>query len=213
MSPRTLLLTTAALLLSTAAHAQLVEGRDYRTLDPPQRTLSPGKIEVIEFFSYGCPHCNQLQTLLASWVAKLPHDVAFRRVATGFGRTAWTNLAKAYYALDATGDLPKLDGELFHAIHQEHLPLFDQNSITQWVGQHGGDAAKFATAFASFGVNTRLNQSEQMVQAYKIEQIPTLAVDGRYVVIGESLQETLAHANELIVKVRAQRPPSTASNR
>jgi protein dithiol oxidoreductase (disulfide-forming) len=214
MSARSILAVLAVLALCTAAPAQTVDGRDYRTLDPAQPTSSPGKIEVIEFFSYGCPHCNEFYPLVNSWSAKLPKDVAFRRVATGFGRTAWTNLAKTYYALEATGDLAKLDGALLHAIHEEHQPLFDQKSITSWVAHHGVDVQKFATAFASYGVNTKLNQAEEMVERYQIEALPSLAVDGKYVVLGTTFDELLTHTNQLIVKVRAEnKATATASTR
>src|ERR1700719_1363379 len=148
-------LASAGTVMSAALHAQGVQGTDYLKIEPPQPSTSPGKIEVIEFFSYGCPHCNEFYPLVTAWAAKLPKDVVFKRVATGMGRTAWTNLAKTYYTLETTGDLKRLDGPLFHAIHEEHLPLFDEKSITEWVGKHGVDTAKFTTTFESFGVNTK----------------------------------------------------------
>src|SRR5256885_5160608 len=150
MSIRTRLLLALAVLASAgtaipaALHAQGVEGTDYRKVEPRQPTDSPGKIEVIEFFSYACPHCNEFYPLVSAWVAKLPKDVVFKRVPIGFGRAAWINLAKAYYALEATGELGRLDDTLFHALHEEHLPLFDENSIREWVGKQGADASKFA---------------------------------------------------------------------
>jgi thiol:disulfide interchange protein DsbA len=202
MVSRTLLLA-AALLLSTITRAQTTDSQSYRLVDPPQHTVSSGRIEVIEFFSYGCPRCSQVNPQIESWIAKLPRDVALRRIATGFGQKAWTNLAKTYYALAATGDLEKLDSALFHAIHKEHLPLFDQNSISEWVGKHGVDRQKFDAAFTSFGVNTQLNQAEQMVQAYKIDTLPAIAIDGKYVVTGHTFDELLAHANAIIVKLHA----------
>jgi thiol:disulfide interchange protein DsbA len=204
ISTRTILAAVLLGLIATGASAQSVPGRDYRVLDPPQRTLTPGKLEIIEFFSYGCPRCAELQPPLRTWIAKLPRDVVFRRVATGFGHTAWTNLAKTYYALDATGDLAKLDGALFHAIRSEHQPLFEEKSITAWVGNQGVDPQKFATAFASFGVNTQLNQAEEMVQSYKIDQLPALAINGKYVIAGQSFETMLARANELMVRIRAE---------
>jgi thiol:disulfide interchange protein DsbA len=132
-------------------------------------------------------------------------DVVFKRVATGLGRTAWTNLAKTYYALEATGDLNRLDAQLFHAIHEEHQPLFDEKAISQWVGQHGVDTAKFNMAFESFGVNTKLNQAEEMVENYKIDGVPALAVDGKYLILGNSFEQMLANADGVIAKVRADR--------
>ena len=205
MSIRNSLIALALVVLSVPALAAVTAGTDYRVIDPPQHPDAAGKIEVIEFFSYGCPHCNEFYPLISAWAAKLPKDVVFKRVATGLGRTAWTNLAKTYYALEATGDLNRLDAQLFHAIHEEHQPLFDEKAISQWVGQHGVDVVKFNTAFESFGVNTKLNQAEGMVENYKVDGVPALAIDGKYLILGSSFEQMLANADGVIAKVRAER--------
>ncbi|TLY63345.1 MAG: thiol:disulfide interchange protein DsbA/DsbL [Gammaproteobacteria bacterium] len=210
MPMRACLLTLTLLALCAPLRAELLADRDYKTLDPVQYTDSPGKIEVIEFFSYGCPHCNEFYPLVSAWATKLPKDIVFKRVPTGFGRAPWINLAKAYYALEATGELGRLDGALFHALHEERLPLFDEKSIREWVGKQGGDASKFAAAFDSFGVNAKLGQAEQMAENYKVGAVPTLAVDGKYVVIGRTFQEILTNADQVIAKVRAERGRHTA---
>jgi protein dithiol oxidoreductase (disulfide-forming) len=215
MSMRCRVLLTATLLLLVSGHAaaQAVEGRDYRTLDPPQPTTSPaGKIEVIEFFSYGCPHCNDFYPLLTAWLAKQPRDVVLKRVPVGFGRPEWVNLARAYYALLATGDLERLDGALFHAIHEEHLQLYDLGSLATWVGRHGGHADQFTNAYTSFGVNNQTVQADQMAEDYQVTGIPTLAVNGRYVVLGEeraadehaAFLELLKTADKVIAMARAR---------
>lgn len=205
MTIRTALLALALVVALPLHAAGLVQGTDYRTLDPPQHTTSNGKIEVSEFFSYGCPHCNEFYPMVSAWAAKLPNDVVFKHVACGMGRIAWTNLAKTYYALESTGDVARLDEQIFHAIHEEHQSLFDEKSITDWVGKHGVDPAKFIDAFSSFGVNTQLNQAELMVENYKIEGVPTLAVDGKYVALGNTFEQLIANTNALIAKVRAER--------
>ena len=209
-----LCLVTATLLFASApVAAQAVEGRDYRALKPPQPTSSPpGKIEVVEFFSYGCPHCNDFYPLLTAWLAKQPKDVFLKRVPVGFGRPQWVNLARAYYALLATGDLERLDGALFRAIHEEHLPLFDLGSLATWVGKHGGNADKFTNAYTSFGVNNETVQADQMVEDYQVTGIPTLAVNGRYVVLGQeaaadehaAFLELLKTADKVIAMARVQ---------
>ncbi len=210
MSIRSTLFAAALIVLALPLQAAgLVEGTDYRTLEPTQHTDANGRIEVLEFFSYGCPHCNEFYPLISAWEAKLPKDVVLTRVATGMGRLAWTNLAKAYYALEATGDLKRLDAKVFHAIHAEHQPLFDEKAISTWVGLHGGDKQKFITAFDSFGVNTKLNQAEQMVENYTIDGVPTLAVAGKYVVMGNTFEQLLANADALVAKVRAERASAT----
>jgi protein dithiol oxidoreductase (disulfide-forming) len=206
-------LAAAFLVASAPAGAQAVEGHDYRTLKPPQPTSSPpGKIEVTEFFSYGCPHCNDFYPLLTAWLAQQPKDVFFKRVPVGFGRPQWVNLARAYYALLDTGDLERLDGALFHAIHEEHLPLFDLGSLATWVGKHGGNADKFTNAYTSFGVNNQTVQADQMAEDYQVTGIPTLAVAGRYVVLGAesaaderaAFAELLKTADKVIAMARAE---------
>jgi thiol:disulfide interchange protein DsbA len=200
-----------------AASAQLVENTDYRKVDPPAPTASPGKIEVVEFFSYACPHCNAFYPLISAWAAKLPKDVVLRRVPVTFNRPAWVNVARAYYALQASGDLERLDGRLFHAIHDEHQQLFDEPSLAEWVGKNGGSAEKFAAAYADFGVNNQTVQADKLAQDYHIDSIPTLAVGGRYVAAGPGdqpqpkyFEAILAHTDELIARVRAESPPPAA---
>lgn len=216
---RFLSLTLLSLLAVTAfapAQAQLVEGQDYRLLNPPRPTSSPGKIEVVEFFSYACPHCAHFYPLVSAWVAKLPKDVVFKRVAVSYGRPPWMNLARAYYALEATGDLKKLDGALFHAIHDEGKNLFDEASIADWVGTQGGDAVKFANAYTSFAINNQTVQADQMAEDYAIDGIPALAVNGRYVVLSPgqspdemvSFRELLPRADKVIALARAAAAPA-----
>lgn len=182
----------------------------YRELATPQPTMSPGKIEVLEFFSYGCPHCNEFYPLLNAWLAKQPKDIVLRREAVSLGHVQWVNLARAYYALKTTGDLPKLDGALFHALHDEQLPLVDEQSLADWVGKKGGDAAKFTAAYTSFGVNNQTVQSDAMVQKYTIEGIPALIIDGRYLALGDTHEEMLANADQAIAATRAARKAAAA---
>jgi thiol:disulfide interchange protein DsbA len=200
------------LLFSPALPAALVEGKNFTALAPPQPTSQHTKIEVVEFFSYACPHCARFHPLLSAWVAKLPADVLFRRVPVGFNRDLWVNLQRAYYALEATGDLARLDGPLFRALHEERKPLVDESSIADWVGRNGGNADKFTAAYISLAVNKESFQADQMAEEYRIEGIPALAIDGRYVAHAEpsadeeqSLKDFLANVDELIARVRKER--------
>ena len=219
MSLRTSLLALCVLAsvgtgMSAAVHAQGVEGTDYRKIEPPQPTDSPGKIEVIEFFSYMCPHCKEFYPLVSTWAAKLPRNVVFRRVPVGFNRPAWINLARAYYALQVSGDLDKLDGALFHAIHDEHLQLFDEQSLADWVGKNGGHEEQFAAAYASFGVNNQTVQADQLAEKYGIEAVPTLTVNGEYLAMGKQFAEMLANTDRLIDRVQAEaRAAATAKHK
>src|SRR5260370_12637683 len=137
----------------SVVHAQGVEGTDYRKIEPSQPTTTPGKIEVIEFFSYMCPHCKEFYPLVSTWAAQLPKNVVFRRVPVGFNRPAWVNLARAYYALQVSGDLDRLDEALFRAIHDERLQPFDASSLTDWVGKKGGQSPPLAAPDGPFGLH------------------------------------------------------------
>ena len=203
MSARLGIVALVFLCLVTSAQASFVAGHDYVVLNVPQPQGTKGKIEVIEFFSWGCPHCYEFYPWLARWLATLPKDVAFKRVPVGFGHPEWDNLAKAYYALQSTGDLARLDGPIFEAIHKEHVSLFDEESITTWVGKHGVKVAQFTAAYRSFGVNTSVGQAQQTVIDYRVDGIPTLAIGGRYKV-SDDHTKMLAVTNELIAKARAE---------
>jgi thiol:disulfide interchange protein DsbA len=193
----------AAVALPVHASPAAVEGTDFRVIPSPQPTSSPGKIEVLEFFSYACPHCNDFYPMVSTWAAKLPKDVVFNRVPVGFGRQAWVNLARAYYSLKASGDFDKLDGPLFRALHEEHLNLVDEGSLADWVGKQGGHADKFAGAYTSFGVNNDTERADEMVQSYTVDAVPTLAINGRYIVLGDSYTQILANADKVLAMVRA----------
>lgn len=182
-------------------------GRDFRVLRSGQRSDSPGKIEVIEYFSYGCPHCFDLHPLITKWSAKLAKDVVFKRVAISIGHRSWAELAHAYYALEGTGNLARLDDALFDAVHKERLPLTDQQSISAWVGKQGVDAGKFAAAYQSFSVNTKVTHAEQMALEDRINALPTVVVAGKFAVLGHTHQDTLRIADELIAKARAELAP------
>ena len=200
-----LALCAALALVPLTVHAQQ-EGTDYRALVPAQPTsVGAGKIEVTEFFSYACPHCNDFYPLLSAWMAKQGKDVVLRRVPLGFERPPWVALQRAFYALQASGDLNKLDGPLWNAIHAQHRQLYNEQSIADWVGANGGDSDKFASAFSSFGVNTAIEQADKMGEDYAVDGVPTVAVDGRYVALGNEQPEILVNADKLIKKVRAER--------
>jgi protein dithiol oxidoreductase (disulfide-forming) len=179
----------------------------YLTLDAPQPTESPGKIEVIEFFSYDSIN-SELYPLLSRWAAKLPPDVVFRRVAVG--RTAG-----AYYALEATGDLEKLEGALFQTINDDHQQLgrptqLDSGTkLIDWVGAHGSDAGRFKAAYRSAEVQAKLNQAGAMFDRYQtngspVSLTPAIVVDGKYLVLGLSSEDLIKHTDQLISKVRAE---------
>ena len=195
----------AALTVAMPALAQTA-GKDYTPITPAQPTDDAAKIEVLEFFSYGCPHCSDFHPLISAWAAKQPGDVVFKRVPVTFGRAAWANAAKLYYTLEATGDLAKLDGDVFKAIHNDRTNLFDEKAILEWVTKKGVDPKKFSETFNSFGVMSKVKRGDQLAQSYKISGVPAVAVDGKYLVGGQSFGEVLGTADKLIAKARSEKP-------
>src|ERR1051326_5773519 len=165
--------------MSAAVAADLVEGKDYVRLKNPQPTETGKKVEVIEFFSYGCPHCSDLEPILDAWLAKLPPDVQFRRVPVMF-QQRWEALARIYYTLDAMGDEQRLSPEVFKAIHGAGLPLYQDKAFFDWAAAHGLDRAKVAEVYNSFAVNSKFNRAKSLAQAYNIQSVPTIIVDGKY---------------------------------
>lgn len=194
-------------LLSFALSAQAQPaGRDYVTIDPPLASDSPGKIEVIEFFSFACPHCNDLQPSLNAWEAKLPRDVAFKRIPVVFN-PFYQLMAKLYYTLEITGDLPRLTDAVFNAIHVKNLRLIDEKSITEWATSQGVDARKFSDAWNSFAVNTKVSRGNQLAQAARISGVPAIVVGGRYMIDGRNPGEMIAATDRTIDKRRAEQTP------
>lgn len=194
--------------LALPAQAQLVVGRDYVAIEPAQMTDNPAKIEVIEFFSYACPHCSDLNPHATKWAAQLPADVVFRRIPVGFNSPFYQSMARLYYALEVTGELPRLDEAVFNAIHEKGLKLIDDKSILEWVTAQGVDAKKFSDAYNSFGVISKTKRADQMAQAAKIRGVPALVIDGRYLVTGQDIKthaDLLALTDKLINKTRSER--------
>jgi len=183
-----LICAAALALTSLAARAELVEGKDYAVLTPPQPTSSGGKIEVVEFFWYGCPHCYHLQPALDEWLKHKPAEANFRYIPGSFGSASWEPLTRTYYALDSMGLAAKYHDAIFKAIHENKNSaqvkglVTDKNAIADWLAGQGVDRKKFLDAYDSFAVNNNYQRSLDMTRAYNVEGTPTLAVDGRYLI-------------------------------
>jgi thiol:disulfide interchange protein DsbA len=196
--------------VTAAWPADLVEGKDYARLKNPQPVETGKKIEVIEFFSYGCPHCNDLEPILQSWMRTLPTDVQFRRVPVMF-QQRWESLARIYYTLDAMGEEARLSPEVFKAVHVSGLPMYEDKVFFDWAASHGLDRAKVVEVYNSFGVSSKFNRAKALAQAYNIQSVPTVIVDGRYVTSSDRVgrHEMLPPVlDALIAKARAERPKS-----
>jgi thiol:disulfide interchange protein DsbA len=193
-------------LASVTANAQLVAGRDYKNVQPPQLTADKSRIEVLEFFSYGCHSCNDFHPFLTPWEAKLPSDVVLVRVPMSLGHKQWEPLVRAYYALQLSGDFKRLDKPLFDAIHKERRDMTTDAAIVKWVSQQGVDGQKFAGLMKSFSVMSKAAEAETMARRYKVNQTPTIVVDGKYMLTtNKSFAEWTPLMTQLVAKARAEK--------
>ncbi len=209
-------LTAVATLASSGIAAPLAwaqvkkpqAGTDYQLVDPPAPVdAPPGKVEVVEFFWYNCPHCNAFEPALEAWIRKLPKDVVMRRVPVAFQRGA-VSQQLLYYALEAMGLVEAVHSKVFAAIHGEKIKLETPEVIADWVARQGVDKAKFLEQFNSFSVATKATRATQLQNAYKIEGVPALGVAGRFYTdgtIARSMPHALQVVDALLVEARARR--------
>jgi thiol:disulfide interchange protein DsbA len=154
-------------------------GIDYRVLDPAQPTETGAKIEVLEFFWYGCPHCYAFEPPLSAWIRTLPADVGYRRLPAQFNPT-WAQHAKLFYALESLGQVERLHKRTFDTIHLERRSLVQEGDMTEWAVANGIDRARFIAALGSPEVATRMSLARQSLINYRIDGVPAMALNGRY---------------------------------
>ncbi|HMN84070.1 MAG TPA: thiol:disulfide interchange protein DsbA/DsbL [Burkholderiaceae bacterium] len=179
------------------AHAQgrpLTEGTEYRAIKPPQVPEDKSRIEVIEFFWYGCPHCSALEPALTAWAAKLPPDVAYRKVHVPFNEVKHQQL---FYALETMGKADDAtNAKVFAAIHTERNRMDTVDKMASYLEKHGIDRKAFTEAFESFSVQTKMRKATALAAAYKIDSVPMLAVNGKYLT---SPSQAGSNGNALVV--------------
>jgi len=186
--------TLAALPLGVQAQGKPpAEGKDYLLLSKPAPSEAPaGQIEVVEFFWYSCPHCNEFEPQLEAWAAKAPKDVSLRRVPVSF-RPDFEPQQRLYYVLEALGKVAALHKKVFYAIHVEKQTLNTADLVTAWAQKQGIDKAKFTELYNSFPVNMKARKATQLQEAFMVDGVPALGVDGRYYTSG-SLAGNMARA-------------------
>lgn len=169
--------------MATPALAQAAaprEGKDYAKLSKPvASTAGAGKIEVLEFFWYSCPHCNAFEPAFAAWKSAAPADVVVQRVPVGFN-ASFIPQQKLYYALLAMNKLDELHTKVFRAIHVERNRLAKDEDIFAWIGQQGVDVNKFKESYNSFTVSNQVRKATQLQQDYNVEGVPSIGVAGRF---------------------------------
>ena len=186
-----------------AQGATPVEGKDYNKLSKPVATDSPGKIEVIEFFWYSCPHCNEFEPTLEPWVAKLPPDVRFRRVPVTFDALK-TIHAQIYYTWEALGVVDKMHTKTFDRFHKAGKPIDSLDDLLAFAQESGLDVAKVKAEWSGFTVLTKMTQGKQLVEAYGVDGVPTIGIHGRYTTSPSEggAQACLATTDALVAQLR-----------
>jgi len=185
-----------------------VEGTDYLSLDKRVPTdVGAGKIELIEFFWYSCPHCNAFEPQFSAWVKAAPKDVVIQRVPVRF-RDDFEPQQRAYYVFESLGLVEAMHGKLFHAIHTERQQLNNMNALAAWANKNGLPEKKFLDTYNSFGVSTKARRATQLQEAFKVQGVPALGVAGRFYTDGsltQTMDRALQVADYLIGEVRRGR--------
>jgi thiol:disulfide interchange protein DsbA len=199
-------LSGAAQLSPALAQARKFEdGADFVSLEKRAVTEAPaGKVEVVEFFWYSCPHCHAFEPKLEVWLKNIPKDVAVRRVPVAF-RDDFVPQQRLFFVLEAMNRLHDLHAKVFYAVHVEKNPLNREDSIAGWAERQGLDRTKFLEMYNSFSVTTKANKARQLQDAYKIDGVPALGVGGRYLTSGsmaQNMDRALLVTDYLIAEAR-----------
>jgi len=203
---RLMLAATVAFATFLAPTSQAQTAQGHVVISPALPSDTPGKIEVLEFFAYTCPHCAAMEPLIEEWEKKAPADVVLKRVPIAFN-AGMKPLQQLYFTLAAL-DRMDLHPKVFAAIHNEKRRMFDKKSMTEWVVSQGVDKAKFESVFDSFSVTSQVQRANQLAEAYRVEGTPALAVGGKYltspVLAGNSYAGAITELDKLIPMARKQ---------
>ncbi|HEY2629826.1 MAG TPA: thiol:disulfide interchange protein DsbA/DsbL [Usitatibacter sp.] len=175
-----------ALSLTLAAFAFAAAGawaQPYQKLEAPQPTDGSGKIEVIEFFWYGCPHCYAMEPNVAAWLKTKPADVDFKRIPAYSG--GWIPMASVFYTLEAMGKQEAMHAKVFDAIHKDHLNLNSRKVLDKFLADNGIDPVEYEKVEKSFSVVNKMNRDKQLTMLYLVDSVPRFFVAGKYVTSGE----------------------------
>lgn len=213
MYARVTILFAALLLACGTAFAQtgktvavLGLGKNYREI-PQQPVASPGRIEVIDFFFYGCPYCNELRPMLEKWRAALPSDVAFRRIPA-VRRDEWAPLARTYFTLEALGEAERLHEQVYKSYHDDELHMSKPDVMADWARKYGIDRQKWWDTYHSDAVARKVDEARRLTKEYDIQGTPSLVIAGRYLTssgMTDDVKLVVPVAELLVERVRAGR--------
>jgi protein dithiol oxidoreductase (disulfide-forming) len=171
---------------SAFAQIKYDEGTHYKRLAKAQPVETGSKIEVIEFFSFGCSHCKDFEPFVQEFQKKAGADVSFRRIPVAF-QPAWKGLSKAYFTLETMGEAEKLAPAVFEAVHKDGKKLENADVFLEWAASKGLDKAKVKSTYDGFSVDGKVRRADSFVKAYAIESVPTVIVDGKFTMGGNML--------------------------
>jgi protein dithiol oxidoreductase (disulfide-forming) len=194
-----------AALGTPVAWAQPTAGANYVRLSQKQPTVDANRIEVVEFFWYGCPHCFSFEPALDAWARRQPADVLFRRIPVAFREVPFVIHQKLYFSLETLGLVDSLHRKVFSAIHVDRNMLDSQDKILDFAVKNGVDRAKFADTLNSFGVATKARQAGALAAGYKIDGTPALGVNGQFYTSGTLAggnEASLAVVDQLVAQIR-----------
>ncbi|UXY15734.1 thiol:disulfide interchange protein DsbA/DsbL [Chitiniphilus purpureus] len=211
-------LITLGLVAGTLVQAAPQEGKDYQRLAAPQPVAQPGKLEVIEFFWYGCPHCYAIEPHAEAWAKTLPKDVNFRRVHVMWpGRGDLEGHAKIFVTLQQMGLAEKHSLAVFNAVQRDRLELRREEVLFNWVKKQGIDVAKFKSIYSGFGMSVAINKLAQATQAYRVEGVPLFVVNGKYMtspgMVGREDNSVFAVIDALLASERKTAPAAPAKKK
>lgn len=177
-----------------AAAADFEEGKHYKRIEP-QQTDTGDKIEVLEFFWYGCPHCYAFEPYINTWKKNKPANVEFVRVPTIF-RPDWEVQARTYYALSNMGKIEDMHSKIFEQLHKKRKPLSTKQQMVDFLVKQGIDKDEFEKQYSSFGVDGMVRKAKKKQSAFRIEGVPTVAINGKYTTSG-----SMAGSYETLLKI------------
>jgi thiol:disulfide interchange protein DsbA len=191
--------------LSVASAATFQEGEAYKVLPQVQPTMNPDKIEVVELFWYGCPHCHKFEPYIEKWLKTKPDDVDFTRMPAIL-REEWSLHARAYYTAETLGILDKIHKPLFDAIHVEKRYLFSEDALMQFFEEFGISNEDFRNTFHSFAVDSKVRRARQMSKRYMAMGTPAVVVNGKYLTgpgMAKGFDNLIKVVDFLVAKERA----------
>jgi thiol:disulfide interchange protein DsbA len=195
-------------LLTGAAAAQIQPGREFQRIEPQRPSAADSRIEVIEFFYYGCPVCYETEPFLSRWLSTAPEYVAIHRVPA-LSTEAWEPFAKLFYTLEKLGQLARLHWPVYDNFHFENLKLNDEKIMVDWAVRNGIDRQKFLETYGSPEVAAKVTQARELLKAYDVRGVPTFIVDGKFLTsarLAGGTEQVIQVVDHLVRLAREERP-------